>query len=123
MINNSLNPQAGLKILEIDPWLEPHRYDLEERMKRYYGVKQALLGECKSFKDFANGHHYFGFHQTEEGWYYREWAPAAEALYLIGDFNGWNRESHPLTKKTMEFGKYSFRVKTHYPINPLSKYI
>ncbi len=26
---------------------------------------------------------------------YREWAPGAKALHLIGDFNGWNRESHP----------------------------
>ncbi|OPZ90092.1 MAG: 1,4-alpha-glucan branching enzyme GlgB [Firmicutes bacterium ADurb.Bin419] len=99
MTNYSSNPEAKLKILEIDPWLEPHRYDLEERMKRYHGVKNALLGDCKSFKEFANAHLYFGFHQTDEGWYYREWAPAADALYLIGDFNSWNRESHPLTKK------------------------
>ncbi|NLD49491.1 MAG: 1,4-alpha-glucan-branching enzyme [Clostridiaceae bacterium] len=98
-MTNTANPETTLKILEIDPWLAPHRHDLEERMKRYYGVKNELLGEIKSFNDFANGHHYFGFHQTEEGWYYREWAPAADALYLIGDFNGWNRDSHPLTRK------------------------
>ena len=58
-------------------------------MKRYSEVKKALLGEKKSFNDFANGHHFFGFHKTDDGWYYREWAPAAEALYLIGDFNNW----------------------------------
>jgi 1,4-alpha-glucan branching enzyme len=98
-MTNNLKPETTLKILEIDPWLAPHRYDLEERMKRYHGVKKALLGDIKCFKDFANGHHYFGFHQTEDGWYYREWAPAADALYLIGDFNGWNRESHPLARK------------------------
>ena len=98
-MTNTLNSDTTLKILEIDPWLEPHRHDLEERMKRYYGVKKALLGEGQRFKDFANGHLFFGFHQTEDGWYYREWAPAAEALFLIGDFNGWNRESHPLTRK------------------------
>ena len=98
-MTKTFNSQNTLKILEIDPWLEPHRYDLEERMRRYYSVKNALLGEGQSLKDFANGHLYFGFHQTEDGWYYREWAPAADALFLIGDFNGWNRESHPLTRK------------------------
>jgi len=98
-MTNALNSETTLKILEIDPWLEPHRHDLEERMKRYYGVKKALLGGYQNFKDFANGHIYFGFHQTEDGWYYREWAPAADALFLIGDFNNWNRESHPLTRK------------------------
>jgi 1,4-alpha-glucan branching enzyme len=98
-MKNTLNPEGTLKILEIDPWLAPHRHDLEDRMMRYYDEKKALLGEVKSFKDFANGHLYFGFHRTEEGWYYREWAPAADALYLIGDFNGWNRDSHPLARK------------------------
>lgn len=88
-----------LKILEIDPWLSSHKSDLDLRMKRYSEVKKALLGDRKSFSDFANGHHFFGFHKADDGWYYREWAPAAEALYLIGDFNGWNRGSHPLKKK------------------------
>ncbi|OPX90211.1 MAG: 1,4-alpha-glucan branching enzyme GlgB [Pelotomaculum sp. PtaB.Bin104] len=97
--NNNSNLKAGLKILEIDPWLKPYENDLVLRMNRYQEVKKSLLGEGKSFRDFANGHHFFGFHQADGGWYYREWAPAAEALYLIGDFNGWNRTSHPLVKK------------------------
>lgn len=99
MADKRSNPEAGLKILEIDPWLAPHKGDLEHRVNRYHDVKKALLGEGKSFKDFANAHHYFGFHQADGGWYYREWAPAAEALFLIGDFNGWNRGSHPLSKR------------------------
>ena len=88
-----------LKILEIDPWLVPHKKDLELRVERYEKVKKTLLGEGESFSDFSNGHHYFGFHPTGRGWVYREWAPGADALFLMGDFNGWNRESHPLTKK------------------------
>ena len=99
MTKNLTVPSSTLKILEIDPWLVPHQNDLELRMKHYQNLKDALLKDDKSFKDFANGHNYFGFHQTETGWYYREWAPAADALYLLGDFNSWNRDSHPLTKK------------------------
>lgn len=87
-----------LKILEIDPWLAPFEKDLALRMSRYQELKKALLGETESFVDFANGHHYFGFHTTQDGWVYREWAPAADALYLMGDFNDWNRASHPLSK-------------------------
>ena len=34
---------------------------------------------------------YYGFHKTDDGWYYREWAPKADALYLIGDCNNWDR--------------------------------
>jgi len=89
----------NLKILTIDPWLRPYEKDLLLRMKRYGDVKKILLGENSDLRDFANGHKFFGFHQVENGWYYREWAPAAEALFLVGDFNHWNPDSHPLAKK------------------------
>lgn len=91
--------QNQLRILEIDPWLAPYEEDLKLRMNRYEDVKQALMDGEEKFTEFANGHHYFGFHPTPEGWYYREWAPAADGLFLTGDFNDWNRGTHPLTKK------------------------
>ncbi|MBP2641109.1 MAG: glgB1 [Firmicutes bacterium] len=91
--------KAELRILTIDPWLQPYRKDLMLRMNRYKDVKKSLLGEEGNFRDFANGHNFFGFHQVENGWYYREWAPAAEALFLIGDFNHWDPSSHPLARK------------------------
>ncbi len=91
--------EPGLKILQIDPWLKPFTKDLELRMNRLKEVRQAILGGSQSLSSFANGHHYFGFHKVDNGWFYREWAPAAESLHLIGDFNQWNRSSHPLTRK------------------------
>lgn len=32
----------------------------------------------------------------EEGTYFSVWAPEAERVYVMGDFNGWNKTSHPL---------------------------
>jgi 1,4-alpha-glucan branching enzyme len=86
------------KIFEIDPYILPYAGDIQLRMKRYQEVRKTLLGKTRNFKTFANGHHYYGFHKKREGWYYREWAPAATALFLLGDFNDWNPESHPLTR-------------------------
>jgi 1,4-alpha-glucan branching enzyme len=88
-----------MNILEIDPFLKSYEHDLELRMNNYDKTKKVLLGEGGSLKDFANGHNFFGFHCTDDGWYYREWAPAADGLFLIGDFNNWNRKTHPLEKK------------------------
>jgi 1,4-alpha-glucan branching enzyme len=99
MTDNRFKPGEHLKILEIDPWLTPYKQDLELRMARYESEKEVLLGRHRNFSDFANAHHYFGFHQVDDGWFYREWAPAADALFLIGDFNGWSRESHPLARQ------------------------
>ena len=57
--------------------------------------------------DFANGHAHFGFHKTDDGWYYREWAPGAEQLYLTGDFCGWDRRAYPMKKeKNGEFSLF-----------------
>lgn len=86
------------RIFEIDPWLSSHEADIELRMQKYEETRQKLAGKDGRLSDFANGYQYFGFQRTEDGWIYREWAPAADALFLIGDFNGWDRNSHPLTR-------------------------
>ncbi len=82
-----------LRILDIDPYLAPHEKDLQLRMQLYRQARERL-GATKSLSDFANGHHYYGFHQTEDSWLYREWAPNAERIALVGDFNGWNNQKH-----------------------------
>ena len=82
------------QILKYDPGLAPFHPDFDMRMFRYHH-KCAQLGDLCAF---ANGHAYFGFHKTADGWYYREWAPAAEKLYLTGDFCDWDRFAYPMVK-------------------------
>ena len=82
------------RILHIDKGLMPYENDIALRMD-LYEKKAAQLGDLA---DFANGHHYFGFHKTPKGWYYREWAPGAEEMYLTGDFCNWERKKYPLKK-------------------------
>ena len=63
--------------------------DIELRMEIYEKKLTELVGEDGSLSDFANGHEYFGFHRTADGWVYREWAPAAEEIWLTGDMVEW----------------------------------
>lgn len=86
------------KILEIDPWIKDYKNDIDLRMEEYKKQKNRLLKKGEKLKDFANAHNYYGFHKTKTGWIYREWAPNAKGLYLVGDFNNWDRHSHPLKK-------------------------
>lgn len=86
------------KILEIDPWIKDYKNDINLRMDEYKKQKDRLLKKGEKLKDFANAHNYYGFHKVKIGWIYREWAPNAKGLYLIGDFNNWDRHSHPLKK-------------------------
>ena len=88
----------ALKILKRNPCLMPYEKDLNMRLQRFESARDALTADGRTLTDFANGHHYFGFHPTNNGWYYREWAPAADELFLTGDFCNWNRYAHPMTK-------------------------
>ena len=88
----------SMKIVEMNPNLKPFEGDLQMRLHNYTETKKALVGDG-SLADFANGHRFFGFHKADNGWYYREWAPAAERMYLTGDFCGWNRYAHPMQNK------------------------
>ena len=87
------------KIFKHDPVLANFEKDFDLRMENYRRKKAELLAPGQTLTDFANGHRYFGFHQEAEGWYYREWAPAAEKVYLTGDFCQWDRYAHPMQKK------------------------
>ena len=86
------------KILEYDKNLVPFAKDIDLRMENLTRKKEQLLKPGQTLADFANGYEYFGFHKTKDGWYYREWAPAAEQMYLTGDFNGWSEESCPMRR-------------------------
>ena len=87
----------NLGILKVDPYLCSYEGDLVLRMDNYTRKKEELVGKKGKLSAFANGYNYFGFHRTRTGWVYREWAPAAEAMYLTGDFNEWNTRSHTMT--------------------------
>ncbi|MBR2309916.1 MAG: alpha amylase C-terminal domain-containing protein, partial [Oscillospiraceae bacterium] len=78
--------------------LVPFSDNIDLRMNLYRNTKNRLLTAGQDLKDFANGHNFYGFHHVEGGWYYREWAPSADQLYLEGEFNNWNPTSHPMKR-------------------------
>ncbi len=86
-----------LNILKIDPYLTPYEDDLLLRMKLFDDKKKEILGDNKTLSEFADGYKYFGFHRESDGWVYREWAPAADKMYLTGDFNNWDLFANPMT--------------------------
>jgi len=99
----------GTGLIEHDPWLAPHADALRARYQRYREKLHLLSGGTGSLKDFTRGYEYFGlnrgYHEGQPGVWYREWAPGADAAYLIGDFNDWDRRAHPMTRD--EFGIWS----------------
>ncbi len=90
---------SKLALVEQDPWLEPVKDAIYERYQRFFEKLKEIQANFGSLKEFASAYQYFGIHLDREKkkWVYREWAPAAKGLFLIGDFNQWEYFTHPLT--------------------------
>lgn len=99
----------GTGLIAIDPWLAPFADALRWRQRHYQALRQTIEGTGGLLGPISQGHHFFGFTRGERdgapGVWYREWAPGARQLFLTGDFNGWNRDSHPMTRD--EWGVWS----------------
>ncbi|MGL4851456.1 MAG: alpha amylase C-terminal domain-containing protein [Phocaeicola sp.] len=82
-----------LAIIANDPWLEPYSKAIEGRYAEAIRKENELTnkGKC-TLSEFASGHLYFGMHRTKKEWVFREWAPNAKEIYLIGDFNNWQEQ-------------------------------
>ncbi len=74
-----------------DPWLEPY-YGILRNRHRAYEQKLSKITEGKSLLSFASGHHYYGMHTDNNSLVFREWAPNATSIYLIGSFNNWEEK-------------------------------
>ncbi len=93
MKKSSSRKPKTLNLIKNDPWLEPYSEAIEGRHADVIRTQKRLLGnDCKSLSDFANAHRYFGLHRTASGWIFREWAPNATAISLIGDFSEWSEK-------------------------------
>lgn len=105
-------PNDGTGLIRLDPWLEPYGGRLRERFAYYRSVREEIEAGGGLLGPVSEGHRYFGLNPGERdgqaGTWYREWVPAARELSLIGDFNGWDRGAHPLTRD--EHGVWSVFV-------------
>ena len=87
-----------IPILEKFPELRPFEGDFQLRMDLLSQKTKQILPGKTTLRDFANAYDWYGFHKTEDGWVYREWAPGADQLFLTGDFNNWQWTATPMEK-------------------------
>lgn len=83
----------SLKILNDDVYLKPYEGAIMGRHDYAAAKERELLGkDNKTLSDFASGYLFFGVHKIKRSLVFREWAPNATELFLIGDFNGWKKD-------------------------------
>lgn len=78
-------------LYDTDPYLKPFRDRIDSRHRHILEVRGRLAGNGP-LSAAVNNHLYYGMHRLEDGsWVFREWAPNAVKIYLVGDFNNWKR--------------------------------
>ncbi len=99
-----------LKILKNDGWLQPYAEAIEGRHNLVKSKIAELTGGKKTLSDFAGGHFYYGLHIVGRKWVFREWAPTATAIYLIGDFNDWKESDDYKLQPTGDHGNWEIKL-------------
>lgn len=102
-----------MKLAEQDPWLLPFENQIQERILHTRNkIAELTQTSTGSLSDFAVGHHYYGLHQTSQGWLLREMLPNAHDVYLIGDFNAWEKKEEWKLKCINQAGDWEIRIDT-----------
>lgn len=119
-INNTSKVSAQtipthIGIVANDPYLEPYEDAITGRHEHAVWKKDQLTQHGKlSLSDFANGYEYYGLHKVGKKWVFREWAPNATAIYLVGDFNNWEEREDYSCKRIEGTGKWELVVPESY---------
>ena len=79
-------------LLHSDPLLIPYEKILRHRLQRIQTTAERLTQAKMGLAEFACGHEYFGLHFKGSEWVFREWAPNAQAIFLIGDMTNWEKQ-------------------------------
>ena len=108
------SPQASnahMGLVKNDAYLEPYEDAIRGRHDHYLWKLNQLTGNGrKTLTDFANGHEYYGLHKLSKGWVFREWAPNATEIYLVGDFNGWQETERYRATRIEGTGNWELRL-------------
>ena len=98
-------------LVKNDPWLEPFEDAIKGRHEHaVWKINQLTRNGKKSLTEFASGHLYYGLHKMSRGWVFREWAPNATEIYLIGDFNDWQESEKYKLKRIEGTGNWEIKL-------------
>ncbi|MBP5478726.1 MAG: alpha amylase C-terminal domain-containing protein [Bacteroidaceae bacterium] len=100
-------------LVKADSWLEPYEPAIVGRHQHAIDkIAELTQGGKQSLSDFASGYLYFGLHRTDNGgWVLREWAPNANEIFVIVDFNDW-QENEKYRMKRIDNGNWEIKLKS-----------
>jgi 1,4-alpha-glucan branching enzyme len=107
--SNDQVQKALARLLAIDPYLNPYEKVIHRRLSKIIEGENRLAGGKMTLADFASGHEYFGLHFQNNKWVFREWAPNADKIFLVGDMTDW-LEKEAFSLKRLDGGIWEIRL-------------
>lgn len=98
------------RLLDGDAYLKPYADICRRRLRHARIVEASITGGEMDLSDFAAGHEYYGLHFTGHEWIFREWAPNASEIYLIGDMTDWREEESFALERINAGGDWELRL-------------
>ncbi|MEG1860107.1 MAG: alpha amylase C-terminal domain-containing protein [Bacteroidaceae bacterium] len=106
----SNSKRTELRLLASDEWLRPYADAINGRHEYALTKIKELMQDGSSLSSFADGYLYFGLHKTKKGWVFREWAPNAKELCLIGTFSDWKENDIYQLKRINDSGVWEIML-------------
>ena len=98
-------------LVQKDPYLEPYEDAIRGRHDHAEWKKNQLTNNGKrTLESFASGYDYYGLHKLSRGWVFREWAPNATDIYLVGDFNNWQEDERYRAKRVAGTNNWELKL-------------
>ncbi len=99
-----------IHLLKTDSYLAPFSDQIRHRLEHIEETERSLTQGKKSLAEFASGHEYFGLHFQRGEWIFREWAPNATAIYLVGDMSKWQVSREFELEKINDYGVWEIHL-------------
>lgn len=109
--SSSLKPSLE-NLFKSDGYLRTHENEIRRRFNEFNSKLTEIQNNHGGLEKFTRSYNEYGFHVlSDNSVRILEWAPGAQGMFLTGDFNNWNRTSHPFKK--LDYGKWQLDI----PVN------
>jgi 1,4-alpha-glucan branching enzyme len=97
-------------LLVADPYLRPYADILRKRIEHIDLTARRLTSGKTDLTTWAAAHEYFGLHFKNDKWVFREWAPNATEVYLIGDMSEWRAANEFALSRITDDGVWEIQL-------------
>lgn len=104
-----------LSSLSDDPYLKPYLAIVRQRKERARSLELRIAAGNAGIENATSGHEFFGLHFHGNSCTFREWAPNATNIFLVGTFSDWREDGRFQLKRLDTHGTWEIVM----PVNAL----